>query len=536
MPPIHRVLLILLCLAGGWLTWEAGHRGLFLLDQSMIFDGAWRILQGQVPYRDFFMPFGPVAFWLQSLFSALLGLTWSSMVWSAVAVHTTATLLAYRCTQRMLDNRPSIGPLVSAAITAASFQSIFGTLWFEQTAFLFNYASLWLLLESQESTCRHPRWIAAAGGCCAVLSLLSKQNALVFFLPVLGCAALRSRPLASLVRLGVSFAAGAVAGAGLFMVWLQANSAVEGWYRHFLAIPREIARARSGEGAFHQLMEQVAGPTNAIPVSFGIAAFLLARYLHSPWRIWPAVLFTLAITGFRILFQTSTANEAPNTVSQLALGTGIGCGLIEVLLREARSGSFLLRYRTSLLHLAGSLVVTAFLGWYGASKSLARPVMQFIPSTTFTELSRSPGLDGLKWGNPTRMSDYSNMTLSEWDRVVGAVRQQKRSFFVWGDATILYGLAGQQSASPLLYLGRNHSYRLKDIALLDPMLVASLRRHRVTMIVRQTRNAIEKDVNQLQDFPQSYAWVQQNFQLTHKSNFFEIYLARDESRLFASQP
>src|SRR5262245_49450456 len=29
-------------------VWEVGHRGLFMLDQSIVFDGAWRIFEGQV--------------------------------------------------------------------------------------------------------------------------------------------------------------------------------------------------------------------------------------------------------------------------------------------------------------------------------------------------------------------------------------------------------------------------------------------------------------------------------------------------------
>jgi hypothetical protein len=41
-------------------NWATGHRGVFLLDQSVIFVGGWRILQGQTPYKDFLFPFGPV--------------------------------------------------------------------------------------------------------------------------------------------------------------------------------------------------------------------------------------------------------------------------------------------------------------------------------------------------------------------------------------------------------------------------------------------------------------------------------------------
>src|SRR5690349_6323598 len=34
-------------------VWIVGHRGIFFYDQSGIFDGGWRLLQGQIIYRDF---------------------------------------------------------------------------------------------------------------------------------------------------------------------------------------------------------------------------------------------------------------------------------------------------------------------------------------------------------------------------------------------------------------------------------------------------------------------------------------------------
>src|SRR4051812_41759698 len=60
-------------------TWLTGHRGVFLLDQSMIFDGGWRLLQGQVLYKDFLVPFGPVTFVIQALSFKVFGVNWSAM-------------------------------------------------------------------------------------------------------------------------------------------------------------------------------------------------------------------------------------------------------------------------------------------------------------------------------------------------------------------------------------------------------------------------------------------------------------------------
>ena len=46
----------------------------------MIFDGGWRILSGQVPYKDFLMAFGPLTFVMQAVAFKLFGVNWTSMV------------------------------------------------------------------------------------------------------------------------------------------------------------------------------------------------------------------------------------------------------------------------------------------------------------------------------------------------------------------------------------------------------------------------------------------------------------------------
>ena len=61
-------------------VWIVGHRGIYLYDESTVFDGGWRIVQGQVMYRDFYAPYGPVVYWLQGQFFRVLGVSFSSMV------------------------------------------------------------------------------------------------------------------------------------------------------------------------------------------------------------------------------------------------------------------------------------------------------------------------------------------------------------------------------------------------------------------------------------------------------------------------
>src|SRR5690606_10526729 len=89
-------LALVLAFSFGW-VWLVGHRGLFMLDQSIVFDGAWRIVQGQVPYRDFVMPFGPVVFALCALTFRVAGVDFSSLVLTAALMSSLATALSVRC-------------------------------------------------------------------------------------------------------------------------------------------------------------------------------------------------------------------------------------------------------------------------------------------------------------------------------------------------------------------------------------------------------------------------------------------------------
>src|SRR5262245_40214622 len=53
-----------------------GRIGLMPLDQSIVWDGAWRLAHGQVPFRDFTTPAGLVPMALQALLFRVFGATW----------------------------------------------------------------------------------------------------------------------------------------------------------------------------------------------------------------------------------------------------------------------------------------------------------------------------------------------------------------------------------------------------------------------------------------------------------------------------
>ena len=53
-----------------------GRRGFLPLDQSIVFDGGWRLVSGQIPFHDFVAPSGLVPSAIQAAFVSVLGVSW----------------------------------------------------------------------------------------------------------------------------------------------------------------------------------------------------------------------------------------------------------------------------------------------------------------------------------------------------------------------------------------------------------------------------------------------------------------------------
>jgi len=98
-----------------FMTYRSGERGFFAFDQSIIFDGGYRVLLGQIPYKDFVTPFGPVTFWIQGIIFKLLGISYATYIFGAAFVNiieNTAGLSRYA-------PGPSGAPVVFVAFPAA---------------------------------------------------------------------------------------------------------------------------------------------------------------------------------------------------------------------------------------------------------------------------------------------------------------------------------------------------------------------------------------------------------------------------------
>ena len=60
-----------------------GNYGYMPLDLSVIYNGAWRVLNGEVPYRDFWLPHSTLPIMLQAAMFWALGMSWTTYVLQA---------------------------------------------------------------------------------------------------------------------------------------------------------------------------------------------------------------------------------------------------------------------------------------------------------------------------------------------------------------------------------------------------------------------------------------------------------------------
>ena len=262
-------------------TYLCGQRGFFAFDQSIIFDGSYRIASGQVPFKDFLIPFGPLVFWLQGIIFKMAGVSYASYIFGAAIFNLAATLTSY-LSLRLLIPDQKLTAILGAAITAIWFYPPFGTPWPEQTAFFFSMVALLLVLagfKGQRRAIKGSRGWYLLAGIAAFAAFISKQNAGAFILPVITLIFLIEN--LNSIRQGildfVIFTLGWVAGLMAFGTWLVTQADFDLFMRHFIQIPaEEVGAGRLPQGLLSWLQTLFIGSAPIEIILLSIICCLIA--------------------------------------------------------------------------------------------------------------------------------------------------------------------------------------------------------------------------------------------------------------------
>jgi hypothetical protein len=441
---------LLVALFGVLVCLEYGRRGYMPLDHSITFDGGWRVLSGQVPYRDFTTPSGLVPILIQAAFFRVLGVTWFAYCLHAALCNGAFALLTFGILRLAGGTR-----VVSASFAffaALLFYPGVGVPSHDHASFAFGLLAAYLLLHADRSKdVRAATAWAGAAGAAVVLGVFSKQVPSLFLLPV----------LLLVSRRRVAFAAGGFAAVLLFLAAGEAfgvdwSVAREAW----IDLPRTQGAARLSEARWSAILLDAprAYPTLALSVLGFLVAAALAFGPKTPRKLGASLRAQMPIHFLGAGLIVSSVLYIAVTNNQQAYGLGylpVSLGLTAIAWRTAVGDATVVARRLALAITAAALLV-------GASEA-RRFHTDWTETRRLNDFRERPITeDGariasemafLEFAQPEDTADptYGVVRAEHLGSVVTFFDERPGNFFLLGDSSILYALAGRPSLNPALW-------------------------------------------------------------------------------------
>ncbi len=471
---IDSTLALAVAAVGFLATWQAGRIGFYALDQSIVFDGAWRVLSGQIPWRDFVLPAGLTPVLMQAAVFAVFGVSWSSYVLHAAFVNAAASAIVY-----VFLRRCSLGRIMSAGcaiVTAATLYPPNGTPYLETHALFFSIAALCLAKDAASAPLSWVRWIAIAG--CAVFAALSKQIPTGFIVPVLAvliganqdgvsrrmnvrCAA---AACGTVVAIGAVMFAAAGVSFGLFWTHYLRLPLAIGANRH-VALGRRLEVAAESAATALPLTNRLFAAMVIVFVTVVVGGLLRARKTA---RVPPMpaggalVIIALWLMMSTWLFVVLTNNEPQQAFGLIGLAAGLA--MAGVCLSGKAVGSDVL---SPFSPWRAGPRVRAVVVVVGAAGLLADAV-HFHRVVNLPRTAHEMHVDLAGWGTwsaDARMSrTMKEVGFSLWTAqsqytsaatslplLIEHLRDHAGNFLMMGDETVIYGLTGRPSPTPFLW-------------------------------------------------------------------------------------
>jgi hypothetical protein len=542
-PGLDALLAAAVALAGVALGLHYARMGFMPLDHSVVFDGGWRTLCGQVPFRDYHAPSGITPALMQAPFFAVLGVSWFAYALHAALVNGAFGALGYALLVRLGLARPAAA--VYGLLGTVVLYPPMGVPLMDEHSFFF--ALLALALAVWAATAARSRRETAAWLLLPAVTLagyLSKQVPAIFLPPVIVALALRGSLRESARRIGL-MAAGTlamlIAVAALVpllgidlerlrLYWFELPAEVGALrLERFGGIAGRLQRVRDAV----EILDSLAVPLTlvaAAPVLVAGLALWIAgrrrngieavRRAHLAPGVVQAALLALVVLAIDLAYIALTNNQPE-----------IGAGLLYLALGLAHLGLFLLA-RLARPALAATLRVAGVVLLVGAvadawsfdrefNRTRSANDYTFDPALAASVADELPaGLRFLRWSVPP----HYTYTPRDLDELIAFLAARPDPFLLLGDTSILYGLAGKPSTMPSLWFHPRAALPMEDdprFGAYEDLVLESMRRHGVRFVVQEgERTWMHRRLDQ---FPRLSALVAERTAHRHTFGPFTVY-------------
>ncbi|MFN7972051.1 MAG: hypothetical protein U0166_06820 [Acidobacteriota bacterium] len=429
-----------------------GRIGYHPVDHSIVFDGAWRCLSGQLPFRDYQTPSAVTPILMQAAFFRLLGVTWLSYCLHAALVNGAFAALVHGLL-RVLGASP-LAATLGALGSGIAFYPVQGVPFMDQHAFFFTAAAVALPCFALRAPPAARAALLFATPAALAFGYASKQIPTVFALPAIAIlwAAWMPARTRSLVTLGAGGAAVIVAVAALIAAL---GIPFDRFWYDYQTLPMLHGKLRStseGIGPSLASTARVLWHLGLASLALLVAAtvawlagaardvVLLAARRAPPRVLGPAGLVASWLTVVTLLFVRLTNNEPEEGLAFVPAALA----LFWVEVRRVAGPSRVSSVAGILLAVAGSWDAVAF------TSRVVAPRRALSATLSADEGSRSlpEALSFLRYRVPAEYRDASAESLGN---VVAFFRDHPGNFMLVGDSSILYGLTGRPSVGNSLW-------------------------------------------------------------------------------------
>jgi hypothetical protein len=422
-----------------------GRRGYLPLDQSIVFDGGWRLLSGQVPFRDFVAPSGLLPSAMQAALFRALGVTWFAYCLHASIVNGLFAIAVYGLLRLCGATRVEAAGL--GAASAFFFYPPAGTPFMDQHSFFFM-TLMFLAVASGTVAAGPAEWIAwFAVPILFTLGYLSGQIPIAFgALAVVVWVAVhppRAPRWLIAITAGIIFTAACLL--LIHTVWPLDWGAA---WNYAVALPLQVAGDRTARPGAIGPLRMVLATLVRFPLWIKLWSLDLALVAAIPlvlfrrsrphWSLQTWLLITCVITMAAFLAFTRTLQQTGLALTMVIVGVVIAG------IREALPASIAAPL-VAVLALAAIRDTVVFV------TTVDGPRLEHVQYNA-DEAARSeghlpPGLEFMRWSRGPSAYDAVQLTA-----LVRFLREADGNFLLIGDSSILYGLTGKPSVGSALWM------------------------------------------------------------------------------------
>ncbi len=430
-----------------------GRRGFMPMDQGIVFDGAWRLFSGQVPFRDFDAPNAIVPSAMQLPFFQFFGVTWLAFVLHAAVINGAFCALAYWILR--LCDATRIEAAFYAAVSAFYFYPPNGTPFMDQHAFFFVALMLAMAAAGTRASTPDVEW--AAWFFVPILFVLaygSKQIPTAFgALAVAAWVVLnprRARWWIGPLLAGTVAALLALAAIGW---WLRVNP-IEAW-TYLVQMPLGVGTERTTQSGILAPVRLILGTMRRLPgwahqwtmyvpfagVIVAVAGFRVnERWRLQAWLIASMMFITAAFVAY-------TINQIENGLCLIMLTAGLAAVVLRRTISALPAGAFGRRTAVALAVVIAAVTVRDAVV-FATTVDATRSVLDTVYRPELADRAAKVLPDALRFVRWTPI----NCDPEELADMVRYLSASPRNFLLISDITPLYALAGKPSVSPALWL------------------------------------------------------------------------------------